>query len=277
MSSLDDDDDDGFPQEEEYHYEEEEEEEEAENDGGDGLEKSMELVRQTPPTTASSAPMLISPRAPQLASGGVGGSSISAGNRNNNDNIRAGAASSLPSSASSATVKGLKPVMASSVGDTSGLNMSVGSVASASSIASSRKHAGADYYTVSAAQVQADQDYLTREVSELLAIPEDHASVLLLDYRWNKEKLVDAFYADPDACRVRAGAIQGVVRYGAGAAAGGISSVDRNNNNNTNAAGSATNTRQTSKKNKPTMFWCNVIYDHVPMEETLSMGCENEG
>lgn len=100
--------------------------------------------------------------------------------------------------------------------------------------------------TLSPEQLQADQDELTGHISEILSIPEDHASVLLLAFKWDKEKLLDAFYSDPDRTRARAGAIQGEL-------------------------GNMNPQRMRES------FVCPVTYESVPYSDTMSMGCEEPG
>jgi len=80
----------------------------------------------------------------------------------------------------------------------------------------------------------------------LLKLPEDHVAVLLLDFKWDKEKLLDQFYSDPEKTKLRAGAIQGDF-----------------NKKNAALAGST--------------FRCPVTYEVVPYNQTLTMGCEKPG
>ncbi len=103
-----------------------------------------------------------------------------------------------------------------------------------------------DYCNLSPQQLQDDQNALTKDVSELLDIPEDHASVLLLEFKWDREKLLDAFYSEPEKTRIRAGAIQGELN-------------------------------KLSPELLNSKFFCSVIYEEVPYSETLSMGCEKKG
>jgi hypothetical protein len=127
------------------------------------------------------------------------------------------------------------------------LNSSVGSSGSTplTSVRKRRQHT--EYHGLSPADLQAEQDALTSEVAEVLAIAPDHASVLLLKYKWNKEPLFDAFYSNPGSTRFVAGAIQGPIRVQERIVKGGG------------------------------VFWCNVLYDSVPYEQTFSMGCEAPG
>ena len=124
----------------------------------------------------------------------------------------------------------------------------MGSAPKSSSSAASAilKKKDQDYFGVSPTQLKEDQATLTSEIAELLQIPEDHASVLLLDFKWDKEKLLDQFYSDPDKTKIRAGAIQGDIR-------------------------------KMSPADDKTMFRCPVTYENVPFSQTLSMGCEKPG
>jgi len=123
---------------------------------------------------------------------------------------------------------------------------SVGTRSASSATGSTFKKKDVDYFGVSPEQLQRDQASLTAEIAELVKVPEDHASILLVEFRWDKEKLLDQFYSDPEKTRIRAGAIQG----------------DISKMIPTNATG---------------LFQCPVTYEKVPFCETLSMGCEKPG
>lgn len=69
---------------------------------------------------------------------------------------------------------------------------------------------------------------------------------MLVEYRWDKEKLLDQFYSDPERVLQKAGAIQGPIE-------------------------------KMVPKNISGSFRCPVTYDQVPYSLTLSMGCEKRG
>lgn len=96
--------------------------------------------------------------------------------------------------------------------------------------------------------MQSEQNQLTSQVSELTGLPEDQASVLLLYFRWNKEKLLEQFLGNRAQVLRDAGALQSLSALGT---------------LNPQLVGSD--------------FFCPVMYDHVRYETTLSMGCEFEG
>lgn len=64
---------------------------------------------------------------------------------------------------------------------------------------------GQDYRLLHEDELRAEQALVVREVASLLEIPEECADTLLLHFKWNKERLLDRYYADPKAVRAEAG------------------------------------------------------------------------
>ncbi|GBG26191.1 E3 ubiquitin-protein ligase dbl4 [Hondaea fermentalgiana] len=111
-----------------------------------------------------------------------------------------------------------------------------------------------DEYTVmTPAMLRAEQEKLIKNVSDVLDTSYDISNVLLLHFKWNKERLFDAYYADPEkACR-DAGAVPLVenARVGTDADAAGGSKEQG-------------------------VFMCQILYMEVPYKYTFSLGCSGE-
>lgn len=106
----------------------------------------------------------------------------------------------------------------------------------------------ADYVGMSPQDLQVEQNALTQQVSELTNLPEDQASVLLLSFRWNKEKLFEHLLQNEQQVLAQAGALQSRSPLGT-----------------------------LNPKLMGTQFFCQVMYEYVKYEDTLSMGCERAG
>jgi len=109
-----------------------------------------------------------------------------------------------------------------------------------------------EYVVLTPAMLQAEQDKLVKNVSEVLDIDEDTANVLLLRFEWNKEKLFDAFYANPEAACVKAGATL---------------------HNPVIAATMKEGGNDVEMQDEDAMFMCDIMFMEVPFKYTFSMKC----
>jgi ariadne-1 len=116
------------------------------------------------------------------------------------------------------------------------------------------KRAGAndEYSVLTLGDLEADQDDLVSQVAELASLSKDRASILLLKFNWNKEKLLEQYFQNPDKTCADAGAVQGT--------------VDK----------LAPPSSQDANSSAEPMFMCNIIFEQVPMSQTFSMGCTTE-
>jgi len=119
----------------------------------------------------------------------------------------------------------------------------------ATKASSSRKLIGGtdEYAVLTPDLLEEEQDKLVRNVAEILDIDYDTANVLLLYFRWNKEMLFDAYYADPEGTCKKAGAVS----------VGSAMEADV-------AAGSAATTAT---------HLCEILFIEVPFKETFAMAC----
>ena len=83
-------------------------------------------------------------------------------------------------------------------------------------------------------------DAMSKETETVLGVSRDTALILLSHYGWNKEKLLDTYWSDPDACLRGAG----LSPAPSSAAVGGDSPIT-----------------------------CSICYDQVPSAETTHLGC----
>lgn len=122
---------------------------------------------------------------------------------------------------------------------------SVSNAASSSAVTTSRGPAGVavaggDLRRLSEQEIALEQNKIINEVADLLGIPPECARTVLIHFKWNKDKLFDAYYAD--SAKVRADT--GIKHLG--------------------VAGHA-----------PGPFMCEICLDEYPAREGFSLGCKH--
>ena len=103
---------------------------------------------------------------------------------------------------------------------------------------------------------------VTREVSTLLDIDYDSAQILLQSYRWDKERLIDAFFSNPEKVFLETG----LDKYNQSAIQSMLScSTEKVDEVETSATTTAKNS-----------FICRICCDESAPSEALSMGCGHQ-
>lgn len=98
-------------------------------------------------------------------------------------------------------------------------------------------------------------------ITEVLDIPSSAAIILLRQHKWEKERLFDAFYSDPEKAKVNAGVL---------ARCSVVSNMDKNQASRTSYR---PNTRSTTKAG---LITCEICYDEFLQENMFSMPCGHE-
>mmetsp|Transcript_1591 Transcript_1591/g.3701 ORF Transcript_1591/g.3701 Transcript_1591/m.3701 type:complete len:603 (+) Transcript_1591:766-2574(+) len=109
-----------------------------------------------------------------------------------------------------------------------------------------------EYTVLTPEMLRAEQEKLINNVSDVLDTSFDTSNVLLLHFKWNKERLFDAYYADPVKACKDAGAVQ---------------LVSEEHAMDADAAGGS---------KEQGMFMCQILYMEVPYKFTFSLGCTSE-
>jgi len=105
-----------------------------------------------------------------------------------------------------------------------------------------------EYVILTPDMLKAEQDKVVKNVCDVLSTTYDVANVLLLHFKWNRERLLDSYYADPEkACR-EAGALN-------------VDTMDAD------AAGG---------RKDGESFLCQILFIEVPYKQAFSMGCTSE-
>uniref|UniRef100_A0A7S3PJG6 RBR-type E3 ubiquitin transferase n=1 Tax=Aplanochytrium stocchinoi TaxID=215587 RepID=A0A7S3PJG6_9STRA len=98
-----------------------------------------------------------------------------------------------------------------------------------------------EYQVLSMSDLLESQKKLINDVATVLDISNGRANVLLMHFRWNKEKLYDTYYGDPEGTCLAAGALE---------------------NDSLNDA-----------RKPDDMVLCPVLFEEYRMDDTYSMGC----
>jgi ariadne-1 len=124
------------------------------------------------------------------------------------------------------------------------------------SVGIGKRHGNDEYSVLTLEDLEADQDELVSQVAELASLGKDRASILLLKFNWNKEKLLEAYFQNAEKTCADAGAMQRTV----------------------DTLSSSSNNRgvESEGKTDEPMFMCNIIFERVPISQTFSMGCTTE-
>lgn len=97
---------------------------------------------------------------------------------------------------------------------------------------------------------------LVAEVAGLLDLDTDSAQVLLQQFRWNKEKLLDSFFANTDKIMEDSG-------------------LDLYSNTLIAFKSSSPNKGDELKKSINQKFQCRICYDDADLNESFALGCEH--
>ena len=86
---------------------------------------------------------------------------------------------------------------------------------------------------------------MIKESTSVLGVSVDNAMILLSHYGWNKEKLLDTYWADIDSCLASAGI-------------------------------SSSSSSSSSVLGDPTLLVsCKICYDEIPVSDTIHLGCRH--
>jgi ariadne-1 len=106
-------------------------------------------------------------------------------------------------------------------------------------------------------------DNVMKEVTTLLEIDNDSAQLLLQVFRWDKERLIDAFFSDPEKALREAGLDQySSIDFSA-------LSADRN------ASKIVSSSLASSNNTSVGTFPCRICCDECPVDTALSLGCKH--
>ena len=109
---------------------------------------------------------------------------------------------------------------------------------------------------------------ITREVSTLLDIDNDSSQILLQAYRWDKERLIDAFFGNPDKVFLETG----LDKYSKASVAAMLG-IGHGSSGDKSSSASAT---ATSSDSNGATFVCRICCDDSPPSEALSLGCGHQ-
>mmetsp|Transcript_19765 Transcript_19765/g.32478 ORF Transcript_19765/g.32478 Transcript_19765/m.32478 type:complete len:570 (-) Transcript_19765:2669-4378(-) len=113
-----------------------------------------------------------------------------------------------------------------------------------------------EYSVLTPEVIKAEQEAMIKNICDVLDTSYEISNVLLLHFSWNKEKLLDAYYADPEeACRQSGAIIPSETKM-------------EETNGDADAAGGT--------KEGDDLFLCNILFIDVPLKNTYAMGCVGE-